>query len=244
MIAYSYFNIKDIERERWVYRIIPIRLFQNILITKQFGFVNPAKWGDPYENFLLNQTFKTKNGYERSFKELTKSLYGSCWTFNSNTDYGWKVYLKDEMGVQIKTKFSHIYKHFEYLKNDQNVQTFQIGKVRYSRWKKLKELYESQKKINILTFLMDTSSFEKRYEYKHEKEVRILLRYLNHTQNLLLLDFDINELSKSIMLDPRLSYKDFLLEKEKIKRLGFKGRIYRSLLYTAPKLDIKYENIE
>jgi hypothetical protein len=242
MIAYAYFNIKKPEYDKFVYKIIPLRRFQNILLSKQMGFVNPSLWNDPYENFLLNQTFKIQNGEEKTFKELTNTLYGSCWTFNHNTDFGWKVYLKDEIGVQIKTKISRLYNHFHHLKSDPNLATFQVGKVSYMKWKPLKSTYE-KRGFNAFLFLMNESSFMKRQEYVHEKEVRILLRYHNHADSVLSLDFDVNSVSKTIMLDPRLSYIDYELEKEKLIRLGYKGRIYRSTLYTPPRLNLDYKNI-
>ena len=242
MLAYAYYNLKESERDRFIYKIIPLRRFQNILISKKFGLVNPSLWDDPYENFLLNQTFKIASGEERTFKEITKSLYGSCWTFNHNTDFGWKVYLNNEIGVQIKTKISRLYDHLDYLKEDPNVATFQIGKVGYEKWDKLKKIYENRG-FNRFLFLMNESSFVKRKEYQHEKEVRLLMRYLNHPKDILLLDFDINQVAKTIMLDPRLSYADFQLEKQKLQTLGYQGKIYRSTLYTPPTLNIEYQNL-
>ena len=243
MIAYAYINLKKSDYDKYIYKIIPLRRFQNILLSRKIGLVNPSLWDDPYENFLLNQTFKIESGEEKSFKVLTSSLYGSCWTFNHNTDYGWKVYLKDEIGVQIKTKVSRLYDHFNYLKTDPNLATFQIGKVSYMKWKALKDTYEKSQ-FNAFLFLMNQSSFIKRYEYVHEKEIRLLLRYNNHASNVLTLDFDINEISKTIMLDPRLSYSDYELERQKLLTLGYKGKIYRSTLYTPPKLNLDYKNIK
>jgi len=236
-------QLKRCRLDSFIYKIIPLRRFQNILLSKKFGFVNPSLWGDPYENFLLNQTFKIESGEERTFKELTHQLYGSCWTFNHNTDYGWKVYLRDEIGVQIKTRISRLYDHLSFLKNDVNLATFQIGKVDYMKWKALKNRYE-KRGFNEFLFLLNESSFIKRYEYVHEREVRILLRYQNCPSNILSLDFDINSISKTIMLDPRLSQLDYELEKQKLLTLGYKGRIYRSTLYTPPRLNLNYKNIK
>jgi len=243
MIAFAYYNLKETDYEKFVYKIIPLRRFQSILMSKKICFVNPALWDDPYENFLLNQSFKTENCEEKSFRELTNILYGSCWTFNHNTDYGWKVYLNNELGVQIKTTIARLYKHFEYLKKDPNLATFQIGKVSYMKWKVLKEKCEKEP-FNTFLLLMNVFSFIKRHEYIHEKEVRIILRYINHTSSVLSLDFDINDISKTIMLDPRLSKSDYELEKTKLLDLGYKGKIYRSTLYTAPKLNLNNWNIK
>lgn len=243
MLAYSYLNINQKERDKYIHRIIPYAKFVEIIKSKRIGFVRPSKWDDPYENFLLNQEITTKSGSKKSLKELTKNIFGSCWTLNSNSDYSWRVYAPNKDGVQIKAKICDLYKAFSYLKEDNNLASFQIGRVSYLRWSKLKEKYEGEKTIKLFYFLNNLSNFEKRWEYRHEKEVRILLRYLDHDSDLLKLDLNLNNVSKTIMLDPRYTYREFLAKKNELKDLGFKGKIYRSLLYTAPKLNIQYENL-
>jgi len=242
MTAYAYFNIKE-EKDKYVYRIVSFDIFKSILVNRKFGFVNPTKWDDPYENFLLNQEYETKDGQKLSFKELTKSLYGSCWTFNSNSDYAWRVYSRDKDGVQIKVRISDLYEGFSHLKNDPNLATFHLGKINYVKWRKLKEQYEKNRNLNLFLLSNNYQSFQKRFEYRHEKEVRILLRYHEHSDDLLFVDIDINKVSNSIMLDPRYNFSDFQKKKQELKSLGFQGRIYRSTLYTPPRLNLSYENV-
>lgn len=247
---FGFQDLTESESDKFIHRIMPICRLQDMLQNGNIGLLNPKMWEeeDPYENFLMNQNITLRSGKIVSFRELTKDLFGLCWTFNSNSDYAWKVYSrsssKGQYFVQIKTKPNLLLNAFDFLKYDKNVSTLQIGKVTYIKWKKLKDKYEKKKTINPVELLFNFSSFEKRHEYRHEKEVRFLVRYLNHTQSVLKINFDLNDVCKTIMLDPRLPYKDFLLEKEKIKSWGFKGRIYRSTLYTSPKMKLIFSKMK
>jgi hypothetical protein len=39
-----------------IYRIYPLKRFEAMLVSKQDALVNPIKWEDPFENFLLERT--------------------------------------------------------------------------------------------------------------------------------------------------------------------------------------------
>jgi hypothetical protein len=209
----------------------------------KFTFVNLDLWDDPYENFLLNQEFKTASGTYKSLKEIARILYGSCWTFNNNSDYSWRVYAPNKDGIQVKAKISKIKEHFSYLIKDKYCGSFQIGKVEYIRWNKLKDKYENKRKLGMFEILMNLSAFEKRFEYRHEKEIRLLIRYLDHDNQILELGIDPNILFENVIIDPRIDYYRFQKIKTEIKELGYEGRVYRSLLYTPPKINLQFDNI-
>ena len=103
MTYFGYFNLNDEEKNKFIYRIIGFERFKDILAENKLVFINPKLWEaqDPYENFLMNQSFETANGTTWSFRENVKNMYGSCWTFNSNSDYSWKFYSKDEFSIEI-----------------------------------------------------------------------------------------------------------------------------------------------
>ena len=243
MFMYGYINLPKSYRDKFAYRIISINRFKQILRTEKFTFVNPNLWDDPYENVLLNQTFKTASGTVRSLHFWTQTLYGSCWTLNNNSDYAWRVYAPKKDGIQVKVRISKIEEHFKYLIQDDQCDTFQIGKIDYVRWRKLKEKYERKRKLGRFEILTNFSAFEKRFEYRHEKEIRILIKYIKHDSQLLELKIDPNFLFENIMVDPRIDYSKFLKIKSEIKKLGYKGRVYRSALYTPPKINMMFENI-
>ncbi len=249
MFFFGYYGLNEIERERFIYRILPLRRLKDILVNKEIGFVNPKLWEkeDPYENFLMNQNIQIQDGTFISLREATKNLFGSCWTFNSNADFSWKVYTKsanrNDVFVQIKCRISKILEEFSYLKEDEKLNSLQIGKIKYLKWKDLKNKYERKRKINLFELMTNFSNFEKRFEYRHEKEIRILINYLDHSGYVLTLKFDLNNVTKTLMLDPRLDYKNFLNQKKEIQSWGFNGRVYRSTLYTPPKMNLYFENV-
>jgi hypothetical protein len=148
---FGYLNLNEIERDKFIHRIMPLRRLKDILQNKQLGLLNPKMWEDedPYENFLMNQEISLKTGKKVSYRETTKNLFGLCLTFNSNSDYAWKVYSqssnKGDHFVQIKTKPKRIISELDYLKNDANCASLQLGKVQYLKWERLKKKYENQR---------------------------------------------------------------------------------------------------
>jgi len=244
MIAYAYGNIKEKEKEKFIYRIIPYNGFIQILKTNRFAFLNPNKWDDPYEAILLRQKFKTNDDKMVSFEKIISHIYGSCWTFNYNTDFSWRVYAPKKDGVQIKIKIAKLYENYDYLKQNRDLVSFQIGKVKYLKFRKLREHYSGERKLNLLNFYTSGDLFVKRYNYRHEKEVRLLLNTKSISKTgVYSLPFDFNKLIESIMLDPRLNSWEIKNMKREIHERGFNKRIYRSSLYTPPKFDLKFTNI-
>lgn len=55
---------------------------------------------------------------------------------------------------------------------------------------------------------------------------------------------DPGSLFKEIIFDPRMNYVEFKKWKEKIKGLGYKGRIVKSNLYKIPDLKINLHKPE
>lgn len=246
---FGYLNMSEKERNQFIHRILPLRRLKSILEDKQLALLNPKMWEkeDPYENFLMNQEITLKGGSKMSFREITKHLYGLCYTKNTNSDYAWKVYARscssENIFIQIKTKPNRLLKEFEEMKGSENLTSLQIGKVSYTKWKDLKTKYESRRNVKPLEILLNMSCFEKRFEYRHEKEVRLLVKHLNHNEDILFLPFDLNKVCYTILVDPRLKIDQFLKVKKDIKNWGFKGKIYRSTLYTAPKMNLIYDEL-
>jgi hypothetical protein len=86
--------------------------------------------------------------------------------------------------------------------------------------------------------------FQKRIEFSHEKEIRILIRYLDNKDDILKLKISPNDLFDSMLFDPRFPIGEFEDYKNQIIQLGFKGNIEISSLYSIPKLNLKYDNIK
>ena len=219
-----------------------------ILNNSQIALVNPLLWEDPYECLLYKRPHVLEDGSTRTLEPIIKNMFGSCWTLNYNTDFSWKVYAPGKNGIQLKVKISDLYHHFQFLNNDPNTISFQIGKVVYLKQKALRDKISHKQKLNTFEMIMNTSLFYKRFNFRHEREIRILIRLADGmNQNLKFVDFDSNKLIYSVLLDPRIESEKILSIKEKIKNSGYKKRIYRSRLYTPPKLEsivyIKIRNI-
>jgi hypothetical protein len=54
--ARTLLNLTDADLDRPVYRIYPINRFVHLLSSGRDALVNPSKWDDPFENFLLDRT--------------------------------------------------------------------------------------------------------------------------------------------------------------------------------------------
>lgn len=205
MIAYSYNGLKENEHQKFIYRIIPKERFFELIEKKEIAFINPLRWDDPYETILYKRPHQLEDGSTRTFEPILNNIFGSCWTLNYNTDFGWKVYSPNKDGIQIKCKISEIYDYFQYLKEDKELVSFQIGKIIYLKSKALRNKINSTHKVKIFEYLMNLSLFYKRYNFRHEREVRILLRFSNSSKSeLMKLRFEPNKLIHSIMLDPRM----------------------------------------
>ena len=245
MIAYSYIELSKKDYNKFIYRIISIERFYEILKKKQFPLINPLLWDDPYECLLYKRPHILEDGTTRTLESVIKNMFGSCWTLNYNTDFGWKVYAPEKNGIQIKVKISELYDHFQFFKDDENVISFQIGKVVYLRSKELRQRISQTQKISLFGMMMNLSMFYKRYNFRHEREVRILIRLKGEINSSVeFVKFDPNKLTHSAMLDPRMGQKEITEIKTKIKSLGYQKRIFQSRLYTPPKLEnIVYNSI-
>ena len=244
MINYVYININDKLKKQKVYRVLSVTRFLDMLLNKKMTFVKPELWDDPYENFFFKQEFTSGDGKKFSLDNFGTDLYGNCWTLNSDFDFSWKVYAPAKNGVQISTTIEKIYNHFKYIKKDNNLHSFQVGAVDYKKWEEIKKDYECRTKLDLIKDLLSNFSlFQKREEFIHEKEIRITIRYLHNTGNLLRLNIIPNDFIDSVLLDPRLNNDEAELYRELIIQQGFNGKIEKSNLYSIPKLKLIFDNI-
>jgi len=219
------------------------RLFDHIE-SNLFSYVKPDLWDDPFENFFLQQNFQIADGTEFTLKRFGDLTYGTCWTFNDNSDFAWRVYTSGH-GAQIEVNIQELKNFFDTLIPDENLKAFQIGKITYEKWEKIKSDYESKTNLSPLELWGNFSLLTKRIEFKHEEEVRVLIKYGNPDpdRKIIKLPFDFNKLVSRILLDPRISDDEALGYSNIIKKLGYNGKVEKSLLYSIPKLKLKFMNI-
>lgn len=234
----QYLNLTHKQRTKPVYRIIkPARLFE--LFEKREGvLVHPSCWEDPYENFVLRSKVRGIDGGIRKF-DFHKDIYGQCWTLNKASDAMWRIYSHDHRGIRIKTTVRKLLSSLYHGGAHQPDMFCVIGRVEYLTEKRLLEFANGIYHDGALSKDdLFGSLLVKRKAFKHENEVRLL--YFDTEKNVggKLFRYTVapHELIEQIMIDPRISYREYQEMKSEIKeRTGFSGDIRRSLLYRTPE---------
>ena len=247
-IQYKEQNKLNIDFETSVFRVFSVDRFIELLADNMNTLVRPKLWDDPFENFIFKQYAISKNGNKVSFEEISKLFYGQCWTLNiKETDALWRIYSKNKNGVRVKTTLNKLYDSF-YDYNGISMVSNYIGKVIYETEENIRLFYENPDNLtDILYDRPDIGPIQtlliKRKEFEHENEVRLIYRSFNQLDDL---DSDIyqypidsNELIEEVLFDPRFSEKEYGIKTEKIRKLGFTGKIDKSNLYQLPKMNLK-----
>jgi hypothetical protein len=237
----NYLNIdlKDIDTP--IYRVFSRERFIEFFTSKKLTLVKPKLWEDPFENFILNATGKTKDGLKFRI-EFRERYYGQCWTTKRESDAMWRIYSPEKTGIKVKTTIRKLFTALLEHVDDQNNTSCFIGKVEYFSKKKLLELLNDPDKmrqnINDKTGKGQASTLLlKRIAFSHEKEVRIIY---NSTKDLHsdIYSFNVNpfDLIDQIVFDPRIEYENFKTDKILLKSWGYKRGIVKSTLYKIPEL--------
>jgi len=234
----NFLNFRVGEDSRNIYRVMSYERFLQMLAERKNALVLPAKWDDPFENFILNGTIRTGDGKVGSIG-FRDSLYGQCWSLHVETDAMWRMYspFVDKRGVKLKTTiptlFNSLYAHAGEFRD---VSCF-IGKVQYLTKAKIKDALE---KVNILDSTgigIAQTLLIKRYAFRPEREVRLI--YFNQNANapngVFSYPIDPNALIREVVLDPRLLREDAETLKAEIKVAGFRNRVIQSGLYRPPE---------
>lgn len=233
----NYLNLNESELDQKVYRVIPISYLEEMFKTKSNILVNPKKWDDPFENFILKSKVIFDTG-EIGNIGFCHDYYAQCWTLHKASDAMWRIYSPKKDGIRIRTTIRKLAESLsENLNEWKNSQCF-IGKVKYLPNKRLLQFGNS-----ILTGMPKPQMFAKtllvkRPAFKHEKEIRLIYFDKDKSVNSDLYSYQINphELIEQIMIDPRLTKLEADKIKDRIlKSTNFTGAIKRSLLYALPE---------
>ncbi|SET54824.1 hypothetical protein [[Clostridium] polysaccharolyticum] len=176
-----------------LYRIISFPGFVNLIEKKQERYVNPVKWEDTYEGYLLRLIenantskevidFLYNTVSEKDIDVTTSNFtklygarwlcYGQSWSMTSESDALWRIYSYDKMSVRIESSCKQI----EDLINSSGYSKefeLEIRDVKYDL--DGNNLLEQQcqfikdSKLTIEPFL------HKRKAFEHENEKRVIL---------------------------------------------------------------------
>jgi len=232
----NYLNLGKDDRDQSVYRIMPIRWLLYSLQNKCLTLKRPTTWDDPFENVLLNSTFRNSSGNPIEFG-FRDRIYGQCWTLDEESDAMWRIYSPEMDGAKVKSSpkrllnalMSHRHQGFP------EVECF-IGKVEYKSVDQLSKtdmtgLSKANGSGIAKTFLY------KRCEFAHEREIRLLL--CNHTskeydEDTYNFSIDPAVIFDEIVLDPRMDPELVAAFEDAIRKKGFGIEVSQSKLYRRP----------
>lgn len=234
----NYLNLTDKEIDSPIHRVMTIERLFELFHDKLNVLVNPKKWDDPFENYMMNSVIQFKSGIKVSigFKE---NLYGQCWTRTRESDAMWRIYSPNKNGVRITSTPRKLLNDLKEVSvNSKNIDCF-IGRVKYYSTPKLKKLLQENSH-----WLIDETGVGpaqtllfKRFAFRHENEVRLIYNSFGRF-NKDMMKYEVEPLKfvDDIVFDPRISYAEFSKYKEQLLKLNFKKRIVKSILYQIPDL--------
>lgn len=231
-------NIIGINERDWdcpIYRIYPMRWFQQLIMTGKNTLVKLESWDDPFENFILKNSVTTSDGELGSLKSLHDAWYGQCWTKNGSSDMMWRIYSPAKSGIQVTTTIGKLFSSFYRSVDDNPELKCFIGLIKYKSRSEIEDFINT---INFSDLMMGGQVHNlvktiliKRQEFSHEQEIRLLFHDFSGMNNRVKFPFNPNSTLDKVTLDPRLSPDEFEVDRNVLVKLGCEIEIVKSDLY-------------
>ena len=233
-------GISPRDLDRRIYRIMTVEYLFDLFDTRENVLVNPKKWNDPFENFILGCRFLIANGKAVQVP-YHERFFDQCWTTKSQSDALWRIYSPKSASVRVRTTIRKLIGGLSNHLGDSAKFCAFVGQVKYVPKRKLvahgKTMFTPIEKPTIRDFA--STLLFKRSAFSHESEVR-LLYFDDPSECDECYRYPVDPVSfiDDILLDPRLDPKraDELAERIR-ERTQFAGRIARSDLYDPPPGD-------
>ncbi len=231
-------NALNLSLDTPIFRIFEYNRFIDLIKAKQNTLVRSMMWEDPFENILLNHTFKTRDGEYVDMSCVRDSWYGQSWTIKEQECDGlWRVYSDNGNKRVVRVK-STVRKIFKPLYNMQSMREWQcfIGKVEYVLDGVIVDLLEQSQPLasDRQNICQAQLLLTKRVEFGYEQEVRLLyykgLDYNNH-ENIYNYGLDPNFAFDEVVLDPWLPDRLVKIKQDEIFANGYEGKVTKSKLY-------------
>lgn len=224
----------ELADETKLYRFIAFDRLLDHLVNGKFTFVKYKLFGDPWEGFY-------HKGFHKINEHDSYSVIGEnrpfimCFTKRKASEAMWRIYSRDGSGVQIVTTVGRLknlvagcYSDFDcYLReviydDDIEKEDFFVNNFPKATMQ--------EKTIECL--------FHKRRAFDHEEEVRLVLysKTDRPDSDVHTLHHDPSNVIENVILDPRINYRTEDLQIRTLQRLGFKGDVYKSKLYTYKRV--------
>ena len=232
-----------------MYRIFQSQYFLEDAQNSQISLVNihPLVFGDPYENPLLNKRFKDENGDWLTLNGIVEHYYGLSWTEEEKDEkWRWEAFTHRKLGVRVRVSLLKLMDKITNLEDDFFMLHYFVGKVSYHDVSELDDWVTNSHYTNFLDSQGHLSSFsltKLRNDFDDEKEVRILYSYMpndnDFVRNRIVLfgafpniickhPFEWREVVQEVLLDSRMSDKEFEDYKDGLINSGISCKIERS----------------
>lgn len=218
------------EKNRYIYRFLPLERLLEILHNNQITFVSPTKWNDPFDNFLFKQEVDDSSFMNR--------LFVLCFTHNSHSQAYWKTYAPEGFGVRLSIRPKPFLDLL--IKSSDKVW---LGKMNYLYEKMLVQKLQGTPRLkssinqNEPNDIFFNTFHLKRMPFKYEEESRIsILTLKTREDGLRRIEINPAEIISQIYLDPRMGNHESKAWKEYLSK--YKITVKKSLLFKEKNIKI------
>ncbi len=244
-------ELKEVNPEGKIYRFIDEKYFWRFIQTREMYFNLISEWDDKWENPLKNYVGNMRSalGVASHYSEtFSRSVYGTCWTYEYDTDALWRIYSPTQSAVCIQTTPNKLFRSITFERETGVI----MAPVSYGPIKKtMDELSEIDEWGFDRDYERFQSFFLKREAFEHEKEIRFTLRIYDESifgtrmpedysrirkmkgGKALALSFDNLDFIEQVILDPRINQDEFDSFQRALQNYGIEA--VKSTLYTEPK---------
>lgn len=155
-----------------IWRYMSLQKFELLLNDKALFFCRADKFPDPFEGSIpkreaehRNKSYGNDNGISNLHKRLKGHFLVNCWHVNNGeNDAMWRLYLKDNDGVALKTTVQNLLDSFI-----ETTEDIYCSLIRYIDYEKDIWLPPTVKGYNMFSPML-----HKRSEFSHENELRLV----------------------------------------------------------------------
>lgn len=235
-----------------IFRVLDFNFLIDLFKRRKLVLTRPSKWDDPFENFLLKiKVFLKSSGEEINIRGVLDIFFGQCWSDNpEETDATWRIYSPNSNSVRISTTASILFNSVCLAPDRAPSTNVFLGKVKYMTAQEIIELIQDSQNATKVILSADGRSAAdwllfKRMEFKHESEVRLLLRDPLQTvpqyEPQCAVSVDPFELIQEVVFDPRIPEYRVQVYQDQLGILGVNVPTRHSKLYSLPKLSVEID---
>lgn len=231
----NYLNLPAEDRDRYIYRIISVDRFKELLQGRHNTLVKPSSWGDPFENFILKSRVRLETG-ELASMDFHDQYYAQCWTLQTASDAMWRIYSPNALSVRVRTTIRGLAESLSATEGEWAGISVFIGRVQYLSNNKLLDFAQNVFRDGSPRKFAETL-LVKRPAFRHEREIRLIFFQRDASrkrQPLYPYPLNSTRLIDQVMTDPRLTSEQTDRLHCQIREMGFQGPLKRSLLYAPP----------